>query len=220
MVSATRTHELGVSEAVRRFVRAASAVLLCMALVGCAGGTQSSDVSDAATREAEAELQRTALVQETKDTLDELKNLPNDQLQKLVESAGLHGDALDANDDQVAEVMAHVLGKAQFDVREVVLREDSADVQVTLRCADVGAALAKTEERMASDEMREPLLGAYQAADDEPFVRQSLDLLFTAIGESDLVSHEITLKLANAGDGNWKVAPESMVALANALYST
>lgn len=221
MVSTTREHMRGVPEAVRSFVRAAFAVLLCVALVGCAGGGKPAEPTAEevqAAKEAEVERQRTALTEATKKTLDDLTHLPADQVQKLVESSGSQTDALDPNGSQSAEVLAHVLGKAQFEVHEVTMQGDSAHAQVTLRCPDVGAALARAEERMASDEMREPLVGAYAAADDGPFMRQSLDSLFAEIDSSELVPHELTLTLAHSKDDTWQLAPESVTAIANTLF--
>ena len=225
MVSTTRTESRSymrrVSEAVRSFVRAASAVFLCVALVGCAGVVKPAELTAEevqAAKEADVERQRTTLTEATKKTLDDLTHLPADQVQKLVESSGLQTDALDANGSQTAEVMAHVLGKAQFEVREIAVQGDSAEAQVTLRCPDVGAALASAEERMASDEMREPLLGAYAAADDGPFARQSLDSLFAAIDASELVPHDMTLTITRDKEGKWNVSAESVSALAKVLF--
>ena len=225
MVSMTRTDSRAcarrVSEAVRSFVRAASAVLLCVTLVGCAGvGKPAEPTAEEvqAAKEAEVERQRTAMTEATKKALDDLTHLPAEQALKLVETSGQQTDALDANGSQSAEVMAHVLGKSQFEVREVTMQGDSAEAQVTLRCPDVGAALARAEEHMASDEMRAPLLDAYAAADDGPFARQSLDSLFAAIDASELVPHDLTLTLTHTKDDKWQVAPESMTAVANALF--
>lgn len=221
MVSTTQTHMRVVSEAVRSFVRAASAVVLCVALVGCAGlGTPAEPTAEEvqAAKEAEVERQRDALSQATRETLDDLTHLPADQAQKLVETLNAKGAAI-ANDSQVAEVMTHVLGKAQFEVRGVTVQGDSAEAQVTLRCPDMNTALSKAEERMASEEMREPLLEAYANADDGPFARQSLDSLFAAIDASELVPHDLSLTLSHAKDGTWQVSPESVTLIANTLFN-
>lgn len=210
----------GVLEAVRSFVRAASAVVLCMVLAGCAGiGKPAEPTAEEvqAAKEAEVERERTALTEATKETLDDLTHLSAEQAQKLVEGLSAQGDAV-ANDSQIAEVMTHVLGKAQFEVRGVTMQGDTAEAQVTLRCPDASAALARAEEHMASEEMREPLLDAYAAADDGPFARQSLDSLFAQIDASELVSHDMTLTLTHAKDDTWQVSPESMTAVANALF--
>ena len=219
MSSIAHEHMRSVSEVVRSFVRAASAVVLCMVLAGCAAGGKPAEPTGDAVQDAgkaDVEQQREALIQATRETLDDLTHLPADRAQKLVESLGTQADAA-ADDSQTAEVMAHALGKAQFEVRGATVQGDSADVQVTLRCPDMGAALSKAEERMASDEMREPLLDAYAAADDGPFARQSLDSLFAAIDASELVPHDLTLTLTHTKDGKWQVSPESVTAIANAL---
>ena len=210
----------GVSEAVRSFVRAASAVVLCMVLAGCAGiGKPAEPTAEEvqAAKEAEVERERTALTEATKKTLDDLTHLSAEQAQKLVEGMSAQGDAV-ANDPQIVEVMTHVLGKAQFEVRGVTMQGDTAEAQVTLRCPDASAALARAEEHMASEEMREPLLDAYAAADDGPFARQSLDSLFAQIDASELAPHDMTLTLTHTKDDKWQVAPESMTAVANALF--
>lgn len=221
MVSTTREHMHGVSEAVRSFVRAASAVVLCMVLAGCAGiGKPAEPTAEEvqAAKEAEVERERDALTQATRETLDDLTHLSADQAQKLLESLSAQGGAV-ANDPQIAEVMTHVLGKAQFEVRGVTMQGDTAEAQVTLRCPDASAALARAEEHIASEEMREPLLDAYAAADDGPFARQSLDSLFAQIDASEPVSHDITLTLTHEKDGKWQVSPESVTAIANVLFS-
>ena len=220
-MSTTYAHTHSVSEAVRSFVRAASAVVLCAVLAGCAGiGKPAEPTAEEvqAAKEAEVERQRDALGQATRETLDDLTHLPADQAQKLVETLNAKGAAIE-NDSQVAEVMTHVLGKAQYEVRGVTVQGDSAEVQVTLRCPDVNSALSKAEERMASEEMREPLLEAYANADDGPFARQSLDSLFAAIDASELVPHDLSLTLSHAKDGTWQVSPESVAAITNALFN-
>ena len=221
MVSTTREHMRGVSEAVRSFVRAASAVLLCVTLVACAGAGKPAEPTAEevqAAKEAEVERERTALTEATKKTLDDLTHLTADQAQKLVESLSAQGDAVVATDPQIAEVMTHVLGKAQFEVRGVTMQGDTAEAQVTLRCPDASAALARAEEHMASEEMREPLLDAYAAADDGPFARQSLDSLFAQIDASELVPHDMTLTLTRDKDGKWNVSTESVSELAKVLF--
>lgn len=210
----------GVSEAVRSFVRAASAVVLCMVLAGCAGiGKPAEPTAEEvqAAKEAEVERERTALTEATKKTLDDLTHLTADQAQKLVETLSAQGDAV-ANDPQSAEVMTHVLGKAQFEVRGVTMQGDTAEEQVTLRCPDASAALARAEEHMASEEMREPLLDAYAAADDGPFARQSLDSLYAALDASELVPHDMTLTITRDKEGKWNVSAESVSALAKVLF--
>ena len=84
-----------------------------------------------AAKEAEVERERTALTEATKKTLDDLTHLTADQAQKLVETLSAQGDAV-ANDPQSAEVMTHVLGKAQFEVRGVTMQGDTAEEQVRI----------------------------------------------------------------------------------------